>query len=264
MEKVEYKIYRLYTINLDGKIYVGLTSKNVEERKRHHIFRCFSSNEKERAACPKFYNKIRSLYKDSKEAIKNIEIIEIANSKNLEDAKDLENFLTMEQYCSVESGLNTIPGGIYNPSRGKPLTEEHKRKISESNKGKVVSEETKQLISEAKTGKKLSEEHKKNLSLSHIGLPGANKGKPLEQNVKDKISKSLTGKTIPLEVRQKMSDSHAKGSGHHNSKLTESKVIEIKKMIRESKKLKDIAVIFKIDASTISDIKREKTWRHIK
>lgn len=54
----------------------------------------------------------------------------------------------------------------------KPLSEEWKKKISESNKGKKhyeMTEETKKKISEARKDIIFSEEHKKHLSESHKG-----------------------------------------------------------------------------------------------
>ena len=50
------------------------------------------------------------------------------------------------------------------------LTEESKRKISETQKGKVVSEETKRKISEAKKGKRLSEETRRRMSEARKGI----------------------------------------------------------------------------------------------
>lgn len=55
-----------------------------------------------------------------------------------------------------------------------------------------------------------------------------------------------------------------KGSDCNLSKLKESEVFEIKKMIQSGMKNKDIAKIFKIDPSTISYIKTGKTWQHLK
>ena len=56
---------------------------------------------------------------------------------------------------------------ISESKRGQSLSEEHKRKISDSLKGKIVLEETKKKISESKRGKSLSEEHKQNLHKPH-------------------------------------------------------------------------------------------------
>jgi NUMOD3 motif len=46
------------------------------------------------------------------------------------------------------------------------LSEEHRRRISEANKGKIRSKETKMKMSKAKKGKIFSEEHKKNISIA--------------------------------------------------------------------------------------------------
>ena len=48
--------------------------------------------------------------------------------------------------------------------KGKSLSEEHKKKLSEANKGKHLSEETRKKISEANKGRKFSEETKKKMS----------------------------------------------------------------------------------------------------
>jgi len=53
--------------------------------------------------------------------------------------------------------------------RGIPHTEEHKRKISETEKGRIFSEETKRKISKANTGRVYSKEARMNMSKAHIG-----------------------------------------------------------------------------------------------
>ncbi len=77
-------------------------------------------------------------------------------------------------------------GGWNKGKKCKPLSEEHKRKISESEKGRKFSEETKKKISEANKGKKLSEETKMKLSK-------LNKGKKLSEETKKKMSKIKKG-----------------------------------------------------------------------
>ena len=52
------------------------------------------------------------------------------------------------------------------PLKNKPLTEEHKKKISKANKGRIFSKETKEKISKANSGRKLSDETKRKISES--------------------------------------------------------------------------------------------------
>lgn len=68
--------------------------------------------------------------------------------------------------------------------KGKTLSEEHKRKLSEAMKGNkhslgrhfTLSEETKMRISEAKRGSIFSEEHKRKLSEARMGMKFFNNG----------------------------------------------------------------------------------------
>ena len=53
--------------------------------------------------------------------------------------------------------------------RGKTLSKEHRRKISEANKGKIFTELHRQRLSEAHTGHIHSEEQKRKISESLIG-----------------------------------------------------------------------------------------------
>jgi len=83
-----------------------------------------------------------------------------------------------------------MPRGVY------IKTQEHKRKISESEKGKYVSEETRKKISKIQKSRKRF---------------------PLSQNTKEKISNILKGKKRPpfsKKWRQKMSESHRGNKCH--------------------------------------------------
>jgi len=104
---------------------------------------------------------------------------------------------------------------------GKPLSEETKRKISNTLKGKIFSNETKQKISDAKKGKKRgppSEEWRRKLS-------EANKGKKKPPRSKEhgrKISEAKRGKFQSKETKHKMRESRIAymTSGKHNFKDT--------------------------------------------
>jgi group I intron endonuclease len=73
------------------------------------------------------------------------------------------------------------------------LSEEHKRKISESNKGRKLNPETIKLIASKNRGRKNTEESKKKMSLARIGKPGVKH----TEETKEKLSKIKTGKLKP-------------------------------------------------------------------
>ena len=64
------------------------------------------------------------------------------------------------------------------------------------NKGKHLSEESKKKMSEAKKGKHLSEEHKKKLSEAKKGEKNPNYGKHFSEEHKKKMSEASKGKNI--------------------------------------------------------------------
>ncbi len=57
--------------------------------------------------------------------------------------------------------------------------------------------------------------------------------------------------------------SNYNGENNGRSKLTSLEVIEIKKLIKNKIKLKNIAKQFNVHPNTISEIKREIKWKHI-
>ena len=131
--------------------------------------------------------------------------------------------------------------------KGKILSEETKRKLSEALKGKILSEETKRKLSEALKGKnnpmygkQLSEETKRKMSEAQKGNKNM-LGKHHSQESKRKISESLKGKILSEETKRKMSES-LKGNknmlGKHHTEETKRKLSEVMKNISEETKRK--------------------------
>ena len=85
--------------------------------------------------------------------------------------------------------------------KGKVLTEEHRRKLSESQKGRVFSAEHRKKLSESQKGHLVSDETRKKLS-------EANKGKVLTEEHKRKMSESLKGHLVSDETRRKLSEAN--------------------------------------------------------
>ncbi len=65
------------------------------------------------------------------------------------------------------------------------------------------------------------------------------------------------------DMIQKKRDKKLKGTEIKNSKLTEDKVQEIKRMLREEKTPQEIVNHFNISLSSIYDIKDGRTWKHV-
>lgn len=82
-------------------------------------------------------------------------------------------------------------------NKGKTLSEETKRKLSEVNKGKILSEDHKKKISEANKGEKNG----------MFGKTPWNNGKHRSEETKRKISESLKGRRLSEEIKRKISES---------------------------------------------------------
>ena len=101
------------------------------------------------------------------------------------------------------------------------------------NKGKHLSEESKKKMSEAKKGKHLSEEHKKKLSEAKKGEKNPMYGKHHSEEYKKKMSEANKGKYISEESKKKMSEAR-KGEknpnyGKHFSEEHKNKLSEVHK-----------------------------------
>ena len=70
---------------------------------------------------------------------------------------------------------------------GHVVSEETKRKLSESQKGKYISEETRRKVSESRKGHVVSEETRRKLSESHKGRPSSFKGCHHSEEAKRKM-----------------------------------------------------------------------------
>ena len=97
-----------------------------------------------------------------------------------------DEIILQEYYKVVESShfanraYQTSTGfsqkGVVAHNKGKKMSEEQKKKLSDSCKGRKVSKEVKEKISKAVKGRTLSEEHKRKIGES-------NKGKPIKRKI---------------------------------------------------------------------------------
>jgi len=177
-------IYKI-TNNLTGKYYVG-SSSNIYHR--WYIHRCkLNNNHHANPHLQASWNKYgHSAFR--------FEVIEVMPEGELESAE--QKYL---DECRRNSELSyNLSFDSIAPMRGRKMSLESRKKISESNMGKVMSEETRKKMSNIRIGMIFSDEHKSHISSSQIGRVPWNKGKTGVQTAWNK------GLTYGDETRQKI------------------------------------------------------------
>jgi group I intron endonuclease len=89
-----------------------------------------------------------------------------------------------------------------------------------------------------------------------LKISNAHKGKILSEEHKKNISTTLK---LTSNIRSKMNQ----GENGSNAKLTETQVIEIKKMLKSGMSNRQIAKLFGVGKSCIGDISSGRCWSHI-
>lgn len=102
-------------------------------------------------------------------------------------------WVTSQENCvhAYRTGLHII----------KPISEDTRRKLSESHKGQLVSEKTRMKLSKALKGQQRSEETRKRIR-------EAQKGKHHTEEARMKMSESHKGKHNSAEIRKKISEAN--------------------------------------------------------
>lgn len=167
-----YTVYQ-HKNKINGKIYIGITSRNPQER--------WGSNGCNYKSSPHFYSTIQKYGWDNFEH--NILFINLTKEEACcKEQKLIKQFNSMNR----EYGYNSTSGGeiFY-------MNEETRKKLSQAmmgNKnglGHPCSEEKKKKISEAQKGRKLTEEHKRKLSIA-----ASERHVPCSEEKKKKLSKN--------------------------------------------------------------------------
>ena len=164
---------------INNKVYIGITSRSLEQRKKEHI------NRKDTKCI--FHNAIRKYGEEYFEW----SIIDECNT--YEDLLELEqHYIWLYRANEHDYGYNMTEGG--EGTVGLKDSEETRLKKSESKKGKKLSEESKKKISLAKIGIPRTEETKQKLSLARTGKKYPNRGYKHSEETKRKLSEARKGK----------------------------------------------------------------------
>lgn len=157
---------------------------------------------------------IRQIYKKRPHTLKEVYLKTCYTQTELDE---WEQYYIKFYDTLYPNGYNLQEGG----GGGVPC-EETRRKMSE--RAKNISDETRKKISESRKGKHLSEETRKKMSEVQKGRNAWNKGKQLSEEHKRKLSEKRKGRHHTEESKKKMSESKKgkKFSEEHRRKLSEA------------------------------------------
>lgn len=214
---MSYGLIYCVTNTVNGKKYVGQTTRSVEERWKEHKYNYGIYKYP-------FYKALKKYNPESFE----VEVLCECYSK--EDLDDKEVFYIDHLNSLVPNGYNCTTGGnngtrseetckriseslkgIFSgenhPLYGKKHSIESLRKMSNAQRGKVASKLTLEKMSKSQMGKTLSLEHRKKISES-------NTGKRHSKETIEKLSKLHVGKKLSEETKKKISES-TRSENHH-------------------------------------------------
>lgn len=174
----------LRTNKINGKKYVG---QAVDIKQREYTWNTISHH-----YAGKAIDAARAKY-----GIDNFDF-EILKECDDKELNKWEMYYIKELNTKVPYGYNMTDGG--DGTSGFSLSEEHKRKLSESHKGKKLSQETKNKMSISKKGNNNSFYGKHHTKESKQKISEANKGK----------ESWMKGKRHTEESKKKMSEIHSK------------------------------------------------------
>jgi group I intron endonuclease len=178
-------------MKINGYIYLLIDKRNGKKYIGKH-----NGNSKDYFTGGLIPNRIIKLY--GKEIFQRIIIEKDINCVHLLSEKEIQY---IKKYDTFENGYNLTIGGDGGGSWILNKTDEEKKEIAdkkrEKTKGVKFSEEHKKKLSESQRKKKLTEEHKQNISNSIKGENHPWFGKKHSEETKKKISISRTGVSNP-------------------------------------------------------------------
>lgn len=152
-------IYKITNI-LNGKLYIGQTTKTLGQRIQNH------RNSMVSMVDTHLYNAMRKYGWD------NFKFEVIATAEDKETLDELESYF-IRKYDTIKNGYNMAPGGGYNPMSSDVVAEKHHSKMRTPEVRQKISESMK--ASYAERGGP-TEDHRKHLSQSRKDLYASERG----------------------------------------------------------------------------------------
>jgi group I intron endonuclease len=211
---------------INGKGYVGITTRSIDRRWYEHRF--------VKNSCGKLLSK--AIKKHGEESF---EITVLASAiECVENLRELEKQLISQNNTVAPFGYNLTNGGdgVFGFKHSKESIE----RMSAQRLGRKMPESAKQKMHESHLGEKNhffgkihSEETKKNISKTKLGCVGPWLGKPRSEETKRKISEALKGRP----GKKHTDESKAKLSAAHTGKKQKPPTDETRKKLSESIKV---------------------------
>lgn len=173
--------YKLYIHKFpNGKVYIGITSQDVNERWRHG---------------EGYKNQLvyRAFLKYGWDAIFH-QVLLSGMTKEEAEEREME-FISAFKSNNPEYGYNVANGGNCYGTH----SEETKKKIAEANTGRICAEETRKKISIGNSGKEITKEQRDKISKTL-------KGRVFTQEHRDRIGASKKGCVLSEETKKKISE----------------------------------------------------------
>lgn len=158
---------------INGKVYIGQTSKSLEERKKIHLKDSKGNSH---------YVFHRALRKYGDE---NFKWSILSENNNIDKINAMEKFYIMA-YRKITVCYNSTDGG--GGILGMKHSDETKIKIKEKRKHQIISDDTRKKLSEIRSGRKLSDYHRKRIAECRMGQKHSQESlKKMSLNKKNRI-----------------------------------------------------------------------------